>query len=132
MIRHTRQRSAIQEVLSSAQRPLLPQEILQASQAAVPHLNLATIYRNLNTLVEEGLVTPVYLPNQATRFERTAHHHHHFVCNGCEKVFDIHECSDVFNGMVPPGFAVQRHELTLYGQCPSCSNSHKASKHVCC
>jgi hypothetical protein len=27
---------------------------------------------------------------------------------------------------------VQRHELTLYGQCPSCTSHHTTSKHVCC
>jgi Fe2+ or Zn2+ uptake regulation protein len=33
---------------------------------------------------------------------------------------------------VPPGFAVQRHEVTLYGQCPSCTNSGTTTHHVCC
>jgi Fur family ferric uptake transcriptional regulator len=121
MHRHTKQRAAIQSVMEQSQRPLLPQEILIASQAAVPNLNLATVYRNLNALVDEGLISPVHLPNQATRFERSGHHHHHFVCDACEKVFDVHECSDVFNRMVPPGFRVERHEVTLYGQCPTCT-----------
>jgi Fur family ferric uptake transcriptional regulator len=122
MHRHTKQRAAIQSVMEQSQRPLLPQEILIASQAAVPNLNLATVYRNLNALVDEGLISPVHLPNQATRFERSGHHHHHFVCDACDKVFDVHECSDVFNRMVPPGFQVARHEVTLYGQCPSCAS----------
>jgi len=121
MIRNTRQRNAIQEVLGQAQHPLLPQEILQASQASVPNLNLATIYRNLNILVEEGVVSAVHLPNQPTRFEKKAHHHHHFLCESCDKVFDVHECSDIFNRMVPPGFRVMRHDVTLYGQCPTCA-----------
>jgi Fur family transcriptional regulator, ferric uptake regulator len=131
MHRHTKQRAAIQAVMEQAHHPLLPQEILQASQASVPNLNLATVYRNLNALVDEGLITTVHLPNQATRFERCGHHHHHFVCQACEKVFDIHECSDVFNRMVPQGFQVQRHELTLYGQCPTCSSTPHAAQHIC-
>ena len=131
MHRHTKQRAAIQRVIEEAQRPLLPQEILQASQTAVPQLNLATVYRNLNALIDEGFVSAVHLPNQATRFERCGHHHHHFVCETCEQVFDIHECNDVFNRMVPQGFQVQRHELTLYGHCPRCAMPSHAISHDC-
>lgn len=121
MQRHTKQRAAIQQALEDAQRPLLPLEILHASQVLVPQLNLATVYRNLNTLVADGVATAVHLPNQATRFERMAHHHHHFLCEQCDRVFDIHHCSSAIDQLAPKGFAVARHDLTLYGACPDCA-----------
>ena len=51
MERSTRQRTAIRDALEAAQRPLLPQEVLDAAQAQVPSLGIATVYRNLKQLV---------------------------------------------------------------------------------
>jgi len=119
-IRTTRQRRAIQQVLEQAGRPLLPQEILEVGRLAVPNLNMATVYRSLNSMVGEGLVTAVHLPGQPGRFERASDHHHHFVCRACEKVFDIHTCSAEIAHLYPQGFTVDAHDLTLYGRCPEC------------
>ena len=80
MVRTTKQRAAIAEALRRAARPLLPSEILSEAQQSVPNLNLATIYRNLNLLIEERLVASVHLPGQPARFEIAGHHHHHFHC----------------------------------------------------
>ncbi|MEN9627943.1 MAG: hypothetical protein RJA10_1170, partial [Pseudomonadota bacterium] len=41
MERNTRQRTAIREAIAGAERPLLPQEVLQAAQHAVPALGIA-------------------------------------------------------------------------------------------
>ena len=54
MERNTRQRSAIRDAIAQAQRPLLPQEVLEAARTEVPGLGIATVYRNLKALVEEG------------------------------------------------------------------------------
>ncbi len=62
MERSTRQRSAIRAAIDAAQRPLSPQEVLAASQAAVAGLGLATVYRNLKLLVEAGEIQQVTLP----------------------------------------------------------------------
>ena len=47
MERNTRQRSAIRDVIARAERPLLPQEVLDAAQTLVPGLGIATVYRNI-------------------------------------------------------------------------------------
>lgn len=120
MGRSTKQRTAIAEALRRAARPLLPLEILSDAQQSVPNLNLATIYRNLNLLIQEQLVAAVQLPGQPTRFEIAGHHHHHFHCRECDKVFDIHACSSAISQLAPKGFAVDDHEVILYGRCPSC------------
>ena len=50
MERNTRQRTAIREAISSAGRPLLPQEVLAAAQPGAPGLSLA----DLNLTVSVG------------------------------------------------------------------------------
>ena len=122
MERSTRQRTAIRDTLAQAGRPLLPQEILSSAHAQVPGLGIATVYRNLKALVEEGVLKPVDLPGQSTRYE-VAHraHHHHFQCRDCQRVFDIHACPGDLSSLAPAGFVVDEHEINLYGYCQDCA-----------
>lgn len=121
MERKTRQRSAIREAIAQAERPLLPQEVLDAAQQQVPGLGLATVYRNIKALVEEGELQAVNLPGENSRFEASGHrHHHHFQCLSCKRVFDVHACPGDLGRLAPPGFTVEDHDLTLYGHCKDC------------
>lgn len=121
MERNTRQRAAIRQAIESAGRPLLPAEVLEAAQRDVPGLSLATVYRGLKTLVDEGAITPVSLPSEVTRYEVAGHHHHHhFQCLSCQRVYDVHACPGDLGRLAPPGFSVESHDLTLYGRCGDC------------
>jgi len=122
--RNTRQRQSIQVAITQAGRPLTPQEILLVAQQDVPGLGIATIYRNLKLLLDEKIIQTVELPGEEfTRYEIThaAHtHHHHFLCKQCDRAFDVHGCAGNFNDMVPQGFKMYSHEITLYGFCKEC------------
>ena len=121
MERNTRQRSAIRDAIALADRPLLPQEVLEAAQHEVPGLGIATVYRNLKVLVEEGELQVVNLPGENPHFELVGHqHHHHFQCRQCQRVFDVHACPGDLRRMAPQGFTVEDHDLTLYGRCKDC------------
>lgn len=118
----TRQRSAIQAALEQEQRPLLPAEILSLAQQSIPELGLATVYRNLKILLESGEIQSVELPGEAPRYELADRgHHHHFQCRQCQQVFDIPGCPADIEGIAPAGFAVEHHDLTLYGVCAACN-----------
>ncbi len=123
MERATRQKTAIRAVFDQANRPLSPQEVLDAARSEVPALSIATVYRNLKQLLAENAIEVVQLPGDSARYESThlAHtHHHHFQCTQCQRVFDVHGCSGDFAHMAPKGFSVERHELTIYGRCDAC------------
>ncbi|MBB5017945.1 Fur family ferric uptake transcriptional regulator [Chitinivorax tropicus] len=124
MERSTRQRTAIASVIDNAHRPLSPQEILESAKEAGAAIGIATIYRNLKLLVDEGSVQVVVLPGDSPRYESTGHaHHHHFQCVACKRVFDVAGCPGNMNNLAPKGFTVERHELTLYGQCADCKSN---------
>ena len=121
MERNTRQRNAIRDAIEQAERPLLPQEVLDAAQQQVPGLGIATVYRNLKSLVDDGQLLAVNLPGENPRFELVGHrHHHHFQCRHCQRVFDVHACPGDLSRLAPAGFAVDDHDLTLYGRCADC------------
>lgn len=119
--RRTSQGSAIKKVIRDANGPLRPLEILELASRVVPTLGIATVYRQLRRLQDAGEVRAVDLGVNDVRYELTDRgHHHHFLCSECEEAFDIHGCAEGISEMVPPGFTIQNHEITLYGQCDEC------------
>jgi Fur family ferric uptake transcriptional regulator len=121
MERNTRQRKAIQQCLEDAGRPLAPQEILEHAQGLVPGMGLATVYRNIKSMLEAGEIATVSLPGGGDRYEVAGHgHHHHFHCRACDKVYEVHACPGDMQKLTPEGFVLESHELTLYGTCSDC------------
>jgi Fur family ferric uptake transcriptional regulator len=128
MERATRQNTAIREAIAAAGRPLSPTEVLDEARRHVAALGLATVYRNLKSLVDAGAIQVVTLPGEVARYELAQHgHHHHFRCDACQRVFDVHQCPGDLAGLAPPGFHVSRHEITLYGQCSDCRAATRRS-----
>lgn len=124
MERLSKQRTAIQNVIASAGRPLSPQEVLDLAKARAPGIGIATVYRALKALSELGLVRAVTLPSQGARYEVSDRsHHHHFQCRKCYRVFDVHGCPGRVPAItLPRGFVVDAHEITLYGRCKDCAS----------
>ncbi|GMW02804.1 MAG: transcriptional repressor [Candidatus Hydrogenedentota bacterium] len=122
MLRDTSQRRAIRQTFLDAGRPLSPQEVLDASKDAVPNMGIATVYRNVKNLTEEGWLVPVELPGEPPRYEVSGkEHHHHFSCRVCGGVYELEGCPGNLSKIVPTGYKLERHELVLYGLCNSCN-----------
>lgn len=66
-----------------------PEEIFdKAAPEECPGLSLGTVYRNLNSLVEAGMVRRVSIPGRADRFDHTLCWHSHLYCTACGGVVD--------------------------------------------
>lgn len=127
-VRNTRQKQAIREAFSEAGRPLSPEEALSAAQHRHASLGIATVYRNIKSLLAEGWLDAVTLPVQATRYEVAGKaHHHHFHCRKCGRMFELGTCVDTVLPKAPRGFRVAGHELVLYGNCKRCAAPRPAS-----
>jgi len=123
--RNTRQRAAIRKAFERADRPLSPQQVLDAAQADVDGVGIATVYRNIKALLEEEWLVAVELPGSATVYERSGKaHHHHFHCEECGRVFELTGCLPNINRLAGRKFSVARHELVLYGMCADCRTAH--------
>ena len=129
MNRNTRQRAAIRETLARAGRPLSPAEIHRDADKRVGGMGLATVYRTIKAFLEEGWLESVELPGQPPRYELAGkHHHHHFHCNACGKVFEIGGCPENLRNLVPRGFKVAGHTVLLYGRCRACETKSARSR----
>jgi len=121
MQRDTVQRRAIRLVFRETARPLSPAEILEGARRVVPNLGIATVYRSVRSLTEEGWLTAVEVPGEPQRYELSGKdHHHHFTCRGCGRMFDFDGCPQDLARLVPPGFVMEDHEVFLYGRCADC------------
>lgn len=101
---------------------MTPKEILAAAKRRVPSLGIATVYRTIKAMVKDGAAVPVDLPNEPPRYEIAgAAHHHHFYCRRCGRLFPVECRPDTIGGMVPDGFAMEDHHITLYGLCSECA-----------
>ncbi len=120
-LRNTRQKAALRTAFLEADRPLSPDEVLRLAHQQVPGMSIATVYRNIGSLVNDGWLTPIELPGAPARYEVAGkQHHHHFQCNACEKVYELHGCEMPFHLGLPNGFEVSGHEFFLYGTCTDC------------
>lgn len=120
--RKTKQRDALRETLERADRPLSVEELLEAASRRVEGLGVATVYRTIGALLEQGEIDAVEIPGEPARYERSDKgHHHHFQCEKCERVFDIAGCLENLRRLAPPKFRVKEHAVTLYGLCPGCA-----------
>lgn len=122
MQRETKQRKAIRDALEDAGHPLSPKELLSLARDQVSGLGIATVYRNISALQEEGWIVPVELPGEPPRYEVAGKaHHHHFHCRECDKVYEIEGCPGNLQSVTPVGFQLETHEVVLYGLCEICS-----------
>jgi Fur family transcriptional regulator, ferric uptake regulator len=121
MRRNTAQRRAIRLVFERSDRPLSTEEVLDAAQEYQPGLGIATVYRTLKALVEQSWLKTVLLPGMPPRYERADRPaHHHFYCGACGRAFEV-PCSQVLlDAIMPSGFALESHDLVLYGRCEEC------------
>jgi Fur family ferric uptake transcriptional regulator len=120
--RNTRQKDAIRAAFLQANRPLSPDETLTLAQKDVDALSIATVYRNIGTLVEDKWLTPVEVPGHAARYEVAGKaHHHHFQCTVCNTVHELEGCDIQSKPKLPRGFKYTSHELFVYGTCAACT-----------
>jgi Fur family peroxide stress response transcriptional regulator len=94
----------------------------------IPRLSLGTVYRNLNTLIDQGLVQKFPLEDGTDRFEATIAPHYHLICERCGSVIDFVMPNPVdINQKTEKlsGFKVARHRIDFFGICLKCQKSDK-------
>lgn len=119
----TRQREAVFEFLSSVEHHPTAEEVYLAVKRQLPRISLATVYKNLEKLVECGAASKLTYGDASARYDIRTDHHYHTRCLACGKVqdFDPPEGSGLLRQFVPQtGFVVEDYRLELLGHCRGC------------
>jgi len=121
--RQTQQRAALVAAVEGQDCAFTPQEVLDHAQRACPGLGIATVYRLIRKLVEEGRIRRMVVEGSSPRYERTdVIHHHHFHCESCGEVTPLEGCSLKKSYRLPAGFKASSHEVVFTGTCPACAD----------
>src|ERR671918_403868 len=89
MSRSTEQRRAIVEELRRSSSAVTAQEL----HARLDGVGLATVYRNLQRLAEEGQADTLGRESGEVAFlVCAAGHHHHLTCRSCGRVEEVRDC----------------------------------------
>jgi Fur family peroxide stress response transcriptional regulator len=120
-IKVTPQRMGIVEELMG-EIHLSVDELYERIKKRFPSISLATVYKNLNTMVESGFLSEVKIPHQKSKYELTKKPHSHLLCESCGKVEDIELDLDkvIEESIKRSGYVVHQNSLVLSGVCPSC------------
>ena len=65
------------------------EEVYDRITMEYPDISKGTVYRNLNSLVESGLLSKVSVPSGADRFDHILARHYHIKCTECGKFMNV-------------------------------------------
>lgn len=87
-LKATPQRLAVLKILGEHTHPTID-ELYAKIKSEYPSVSLATVYKNLNTLRDEGLIVEVNTPDKKMRYDIFNIPHIHVVCKNCGEMMDI-------------------------------------------
>jgi Fur family ferric uptake transcriptional regulator len=119
-------RRLVLEALYAADGPVTADEIADGVGGRVPRSDLASVYRNLETLEQLGLVRHVHLGHGPGRYAPSGPWREYAVCERCDAVLAVPA------GQLDPvraaidaatGFHARFHHFPISGLCPGCRDS---------
>ena len=124
--RLTPQRLAIvQALLAHGGHPTVEQ-IRQQILPAYPTTSLATVYKTISLLKEEGEILELEFGERGNRYDGIRPKPHpHMVCTRCGTILDLELAgldADVARLARETGFEVESHRFDIFGICPACRN----------
>jgi len=102
-------------------------ELISVLKKSFPTMSAATIYRNLITLNNEGLIRTISTKLNEDVYEDTSKDFHdHFICEECGIIIDIENNRDSDSYYDKDGNLIEQQSITYYGVCRDCLNRKKS------
>lgn len=124
--RLTPQRAEVLAELQAAHDHPTAAQLFERLRPRLPHLSLGTVYRNLDVLAADGVITRLAGPGTQTRWDGAPPDHDHVRCRWCGTVTDIPAVPLAGNPALPGGFALEGRRLEFTGTCAACA-AHEAA-----
>jgi Fur family ferric uptake transcriptional regulator len=118
-------RRLVLEALYRADSPVKAEEIASGLNGDLPRSDLASVYRNLETLEHLGLVRHVHLGHGPGRYEPATQPRDYLVCERCESVVSVPTGQlDAARAAIraATGFDTRFDHFPLTGMCAGCSD----------
>lgn len=130
-LKFTSQREAILSTLYNNPQHFTSENLYLLVKEKYPTLNIgiATVYRTLSLLEENGIVSSISLGTQGKKFEiANKPHHDHLICSSCGKIVEFeNEQIETLQHQIAKenGFELTDHLMQLYGICSDCREKNK-------
>ena len=129
--RNTKQKDIILDILEHNRIHPTMQEIYCLAKEKYPTIGQATIYRNVNKLVDEEKV--LRLPetkDEGYHYDINMTPHNHLICNSCGRIIDLYD--NDYNDIIKKieesnSVKITKSLLILEGICSKCKNKKKNS-----
>ncbi len=122
----THQRTLIyRELLATGEHPT-PESVYERVRQQIPSISLGTVYKNIKTFLDAGLVREVSLHHGTQRLDPNTEPHHHLVCTRCRRIFDLPASAvepPKLKSRLKSGFRVEKTSIELLGSCAECASA---------
>jgi Fur family transcriptional regulator, ferric uptake regulator len=124
-LKNTKHRNSILNIIEKSAQPVTAEQIYRVLINDDVAINLSSVYRILNTLVEKCLIIKTSMAGESkavfelNRFE----HKHYVVCTQCKKIISVPGCPlEEYEKTLREkmGFNIQGHQLEIFGVCREC------------
>lgn len=117
--------SAVLDMLRASTSHPTAQEVYEAVRRTRPRIGLATVYRILRQLTEQGLIKELGYGSECARYDARTHRHDHAICTQCGALLDVPmdvALSDeaLRQAAQATGLELGSHEVRIYGRCTPC------------
>jgi Fur family transcriptional regulator, peroxide stress response regulator len=120
--RITSQKKIIMDYLLSVKSHPTAEDVYYKVKSRLPQISLGTVYRVLNNLSQKDKAQTI-LSKRAAHFDADITPHTHFVCQECDKVFDIfdecYKCGILEKKKTKVG-KIKNYKIIFYGICKNC------------
>ncbi|MGD1061484.1 MAG: Fur family transcriptional regulator [Methanomassiliicoccales archaeon] len=117
--RWTKQMKTIIDIVYTSHVHLTADEIYKRARKRLPNISLGTVYRNLNKLKSQGMISEVS-KGQLSTFSKHPDSNAHFECDACHRLYCVPFDMDVYELSRKSGFQVKRCSLSMSGICKEC------------
>ena len=123
--RMTNQKLKIMEHLKNIKTHPTAELVYRVVSKDLPAISLATVYRNLNLLAEQGKILKLEI-NGEYHYDGFCDSHQHLVCTNCDKIIDIgqKEISNyAMRKIKSSDFELRSVRIIFYGVCKNCKEN---------
>jgi len=120
--RLTSQRTAVYRALCAMTTHPTAEELFLAIREKMPNISLATVYNNLEMLVQSGLAVKL-AGERSARYDPICTPHAHARCTACSAVIDLppHDVQTMLGTLtLPEGFSPSGTAIDVEGLCGDC------------
>jgi len=125
----TFQRQVIYEAVADSHEHPTPELIYEKVRQRIPSISLGTVYKNVKTFLDSGVLKEVTLHHGSLLLESNMTPHHHLVCSSCKAIFDIEDTAvrpvRLPTSGLPAGFSIEQSRVEFVGVCKSCQTTRR-------